>query len=419
MAAVRSNELTIARGEGCWVWDADGRRYLDATASLWYANVGHGRPEIAAAIAAQLGEIAAYSTFGDLVNEPARAVAERIAQLAPTPGSRVFLGSGGGDGIETAVKLARLYWQTQSAPERVHVIGRTNGYHGTHGYGTSLAGIEANRAGYGPTVPGVSRVQWDSPAALSDEIASLGHTVAAFVVEPVIGAGGVYPPPPGYLEEVAAICSAAGVLLIADCTICGFGRLGGWMGVERWGLEPDMIVFAKGVTSGYLPLGGVVVAPSVAAPFWERSDSPAFRHGATYSGHATCCAAALANIDILESEGLIARGAALERELLDALAPLADHPLVSEVRGGTGLMAAVELDAGALARSPGAVFEVYRAARDAGVLVRPLVSSVAVSPPLIVTSEQLALIPEAIRAGLAALERGAPPAQQIPTRGAA
>lgn len=292
MAAVRHAELVFTRAEGNWVWGDDGRRFLDATASLWYANVGHGRREIIDAITAQAGALDAYSTFGDYSNEPAPALAERLAGLAPVDDARVFLGTGGGDGIETAAELARYYWRTVGQPERTHIVTRDKSYHGTHGFGTSMAGIEGNRVGFSELIPGGSRVAWDSAAALEAEIERVGaDKVAAFFCEPVIGAGGVYPPPRDYLPRVAEVCARHGVLLVVDSVICGFGRMGSWFGVERWDLRPDMITFAKGVTSGYLPLGGVVVSGRVAEPFWE-GDGQAFRHGATCAGHAACSAAA-------------------------------------------------------------------------------------------------------------------------------
>lgn len=404
MTKVRKAEFVLVRGEGVWVWDDQGRRYLDGTASLWYSNAGHGRPEIAAAVADQLAALDAYSTFGDIANLPALRLAERLAGVAPMEGARVFFGSGGGDAIETAAKLARFYWQTVGEPERVHIISRSASYHGTHGYGTSLAGIEANRSGWGPTVAGISIVPYDSVDALREEIERVGaEKVAAFFVEPVVGAGGVYPPPEDYLEGVAELCRESGILLVVDEVICGFGRLGTWFGIERWGVEPDLITFAKGVTSGYLPLGGVLVGARVAEPFWDNPEALAFRHGITYSGHPTCCAAALANLDLLEREGLIPRGRELERDLYEGLLPLAEHPLVTEVRGGVGLLAAVELTAEVRADRPTALAELYAATREAGVLVRPLIDSVAVSPPLTIMPEEIALIPAALQEGLDSL----------------
>jgi putrescine---pyruvate transaminase len=407
MGSVRSSELVIERGDDVWVWDTDGRRYLDATASLWYANVGHGRPEIAEAVAAQMARLETYSAFGDLANPPALELAEMLADLAPMP-ARVIFVSGGGDGIDTAAKLARRYWFEVGEPERHVLVSRTAGYHGTHGFGTALAGIPANRVGFGPQVDTV-QVPHDSVEAMEMEIERIGvDRVAAVFVEPVIGAGGVYPPLPGYLEGVAAVCERTGVLLVIDSVICGFGRLGTWFAIERWGVKPDMIVFAKGVTSGYLPLGGVVVSERVAEPFWRAPGGPVLRHGPTYAAHATCCAAGLANIGLLERDGLLERGRELEQPLLDALAPLAAHEAVAEVRGGVGTLAAVELTAEVLARQPSAVVQLSLGAREHGVLVRPLGSAVAVSPPLTADEQHFALIAEAIDHGLAALAAPAP-----------
>jgi putrescine aminotransferase len=402
MGKVRHAELVIDRGEDVWVWDTEGNRYLDATASLWYANVGHGRPEIAEAVARQMGRLETYSAFGDFATPPARELAETLADLAPMP-SRVFFGSGGGDAIETAAKLARRYWFELGEPDRTLLISRTAGYHGTHGFGTALAGIPPNRVGFGPQVETL-QVPHDSLEALENAIeGECAERVAAVFVEPVIGAGGVYPPMPGYIEGLAALCERTGVLLVIDSVICAFGRLGTWFGIERWGVKPDLITFAKGVTSGYLPLGGVLVSERVAEPFWREAGGPTLRHGATYAAHATCCAAGLANLALLERDGLIERGRALEEPLLAALAPFAEHPAVAEVRGGVGLLAAVELSSDLRDRVPDAVARVAMAARAKGVLVRTLGQGVAVSPPLTVQEEHFELIAEAIEAGLAAL----------------
>jgi adenosylmethionine-8-amino-7-oxononanoate aminotransferase len=400
MSAVSQQEFLVERGEGVWVYDADDRRFLDATSSLWYANVGHGRAEIADRVAAQMKRLEAYSTFGDFGNRPANELAERLAATAPMPDARIFFTSGGGDSIDTAAKLARRHWVLQGQPERVHLISRTNGYHGTHGFGTSIGGIEANTSNWGPLVPHTSAVQYDSLEALEAEIQRLGpDRVAAFFCEPVIGAGGVYAPAEGYIEGAADVCAEHGVLFVCDSVICAFGRLGTWWGIERWDVQPAMITFAKGVTSGYLPLGGVAVSGEVAAPFFDGS-APMLRHGATYAGHPSCCVAGLAVLDIYENENLIERGRELEGPLRDALAPLADHPAVGEVRAGTGFLAAVAVSDDALAADPGAVAKVAQGAREAGVLVRPLLKGVAVSPPLICEQEHIDLIAQGIRAGL-------------------
>jgi putrescine aminotransferase len=399
MSAVDGNELVLARGEGVFVWDEQGRRYVDGASSLWYANVGHGRREIADAVAAQLAELETFHVFNEFANRPALAVAERLAALAPQAGSKVFLTSGGGDSIDSAMKLARLYHDVRGEPKRIHLISRANGYHGTHGIGTSILGLPG-REGFGPLVEQTSRVEWDSLDALEEEIARLGaDTVAAFVYEPVIGSGGVLPPPPGYLEGVEEICRRNGILTVADIVIGGFGRLGEWLAVERFGLKPDLIVFAKGVTSGYLPLGGVIVAPGVAEPFWDGSGR-SFAHGATYSGHATCCAAALANLDLLERDGLVHRARDLEQPFHARLAELESHPLVGEVRGGVGLMAAVALAPDLLGQDPDAATRLRILARDAGLLTRGLRDGVALAPPLVVEDEHVDLMLEALETAL-------------------
>ena len=408
-SVVANGELVIERGEGACVYDAAGRRYIDATAGLWYCNVGHGRREIADAAAAQMAWLAAYSTFGDLANRPALDLAERVGAYAPLEEPRVFLTSGGSDSIDTAVKLVRRYWRAEGQPDRSLVLSRTHSYHGMHLAGTALAGIEPNRQGYGALVEGVDLVRWDSADALEERIGQAGpERVAAFFCEPVLGAGGVYPPHEGYLEGVADLCEEHGILLVIDSVICGFGRLGTWFGIERWpDVRPAMITFAKGVTSGYLPLGGVVVSAEVAAPFFSEPGGPMLRHGATYAGHPACCAAALAVLDIYEREGLIERGRELEGPLRDALAPLADHPAVAEVRAGLGLLGAVQLAPEVVERDPAAVAKLSAAARERGVLIRPLLDAAAVSPPLTVEQEHLDEIAAALRFALDRLD-GAP-----------
>jgi putrescine---pyruvate transaminase len=399
MGAVRGSEFVIERGEDVWVWDTDGKRYLDATASLWYAMVGHGRPEIAAAIAKQLSKIEAYSAFGDFSSAPTLELAQLLAERAPMP-SRVFFTSGGGDSIDVAAKLAQRYWYELGQPDRTLLVSRTRGYHGTHGYGTGIGGIPANRLGFGPQIES-EQVPHDSVEALEEAFARIGtERIAAFFVEPVIGAGGVYPPGHRYIEGVAAICARNDVLLVVDSVIGGFGRLGSWFGIERWDVTPDMITFAKGVTSGYLPLGGVMISDTVAEPFWRAPSAPVFRQGVTYAGHATCTAAALANIELLERENLIPRGQELEKPLFDAINDLAGHPAAGEVRGGTGTLAALDLDPELLARDPAALGRLTMGARRAGVLLRQLAAGVAVSPPLTATQEHFELIAQGIAAGL-------------------
>lgn len=402
MAAIeRDGELVINRGEGVHVWDEDGRRYLDATAGLWYCNVGYGRGEIADAAATQLRRLSAYSTFGDLSNRPAIELCERVAAMAPVPDSRVFLTSGGSDSIDTAAKMARRYWQLSGKPDRTLFVSRERAYHGMHVAGTSLAGIEANATGYGTLVGDVVRVAWDSPRELREAIGLAGpERVAAFFCEPIVGAGGVFAPPEGYLAEVREICRETGVLFVADEVVTGFGRVGDWFASGRWDLRPDLITCAKGITSGYLPMGAVIAAPHVADAFWREGAGP-FRHGYTYSGHASVAAAALANLDILEREGLPKRALGLEVDLAEALAPLADHPLVGEVRAGTGVLAAVELGADAVANDPSLPGRLVGACRRAGVMTRTLATgALQISPALVIDDAGLAELCDGIGAAL-------------------
>ncbi|MFM8762572.1 MAG: aspartate aminotransferase family protein [Solirubrobacterales bacterium] len=405
MAQVAGHEFVIERGEGATVWDAEGNEYFDGTASLWCVNAGHGRTEIAEAVAAQMGQLATYQTFSTFSNRPAMELSDRLAAYAEpiVEEPRVFLGLGGGDAIETAAKLARRYFSAIGEPGREHIIGRTQGYHGTHGLGTAIGGIAVNQDGMGPMDPKTTHVAWDSLEELEAEFERVGpERVAAVFAEPVIGAGGVHRVPPNYLQGLAEICRRHGALFIADCVIAAFGRLGTWWGVDRFDLRPDMITFAKGVTSGYLPLGGVVVGQRVAEPFWE-GEGAWFRHGQTYSGHPTCCAAAIANLDVIERDGLLERGREMEDELAGALDPLGAHPLVGEVRSGIGALAAVALAPEVLAERPGLQFELFAEVRQRGVLVRPLGDAVALSPPLVATGAQIDAAGAAIGEALDAL----------------
>ncbi len=400
MGAVDGHELVIARGDGCYVWDEAGRRYLDGTASLWYANVGYGRREIAEAVAAQLQKLHAYHAFGEYATRPALDLADRLAAIAPVAGSKVFLTSGGSDSVDTAAKLARRYFHELGQPERTVILTRSWAYHGMHAYGTALAGIEANRLGAGELVADVVAVAWDSAADLEETIDRIGaERIAAFFCEPVIGAGGIRFAPEGYLKRAREIVREAGALYVSDEVITGFGRLGEWFGSQRFGLDPDLVTFAKGVTSGYVPLGGVLVAPHVAEPFWHNGVT--WRHGYTYSGHTAACVAALANLAIMEREGLATRAAEMEGSLADALRPLSYHPLVAEVRTGAGLLAAVQLDPAAVAADASLPGRAATACREAGVITRALAGGgLQISPALIVDDAQLTELAEGFRAGL-------------------
>ena len=395
-----AGEFVLTRGQGVYVWDVDGRRYLDATAGLWFANIGHGRAEVADAIAAQTRRLAAYSTFGDGAIDTTVALADRLAGIAPVAGSKIFFTSGGSDSIDTAAKLVRRYWHEVGRPDRTVVIGREKAYHGMHVAGTALAGIPTNREGYGEMMPDSATVAWDSGKALIETIERLGaDRVAAFFCEPVIGAGGVYPPPDGYLAEVRQICRDYDILFVADEVVTGFGRIGGsWFASQRFDLQPDIVVTAKGLTAGYAPMGALFVAPRLAEPFFRPDGGVWWRHGYTYSGHAGAAAAAMAVLDIIETEGLLDESARLEQTIPRCLAPLADHPAVLEVRGGVGALGAVQLDGAPRALA------LARLLRAHGVCTRAVgVGGIQVSPPFVMTDGEVQQIADAMATALGEL----------------
>jgi putrescine---pyruvate transaminase len=399
MAQSAGREIVIARGRGATIWDREGNEYLDATASLWYCNVGHGRPEIARAITRQLERIESFHTFDVYANEPALELAERISAIAPMPDARVFLTPGGGsDAVDSACKLARRYWSAVGRPEKTVIVARRHAYHGMNGYGTSVAGIEPNREGFGELIREVELVEWDSVDELRAVLARNGHRIAAFIGEPVIGAGGLYPPPDGYWRAVAAACREHDVLFISDEVICGFGRLGRWFGCEYYGVEPDLMTCAKGLTSGYLPLGAVIASDRVAAPFWQGEDAPMLRHGYTYAGHPVSCAAALANLDILESEGLVERVRDIAPRFQALLVEtFADCDLVGPIRGA-GLLAAVPIEDAALAHEPTLPLQVAARSRERGCMVRGLSGAIQLSPPFVITDAEMELVATRLRA---------------------
>lgn len=399
MDKVDGHELVLVRGEGSRVWDANGAEYVDGTAGLWFVNVGHGRAEIADAVSAQLRTLAAHHMFGDHANEPALELAARLADLAPVEDAAVFFGTGGGEAVDAAAKIARRYWALCGQPQRTVLVSRRFAYHGTNAYGTSLSGIPAVRDGYGTLVGDVVEVAHDEPEALAATLDELGERVAAFIGEPMIGAGGVIPPPEGYWPEVERICREHDVLMICDEVISGFGRLGEWFGCQRYEFTPDLMTCAKGISSGYVPLSAVIASSRVREPFW-REDAAPFLHGGTYAGHPGACVAGLVNLDIIEREGLIERVRTLEPLLRELLEPLRTEPGVADVRS-VGLAAAVELDAGVLEANPGAPMAAVLAARQHGVLTRALRGvALQISPPLVVTEDELAVIVGAVAAGV-------------------
>ncbi len=383
----------IVRGEGALVFDDHGRRYVDAMASLWYCNVGHGRTEIAHAVAAQLGKLENYHLFERFVNPRAEELAARLVELAPVPGSRVFLTSGGSEAVDTALKLSRVAHAQAGHPERTIVISRRPSYHGVTYGGMALTGLPLNRKDFGNGMADVVQVDKDDLDGVRQVFEDNPGKVAAVFTEPVIGAGGVWPPVPGYLEGLRALCDEHGAHLVFDEVICGFGRLGSMFAGTHFGVQADLTTFAKGVSSGYVPLGGVLVGPAVHEAL---SADPTFvlRHGYTYSGHAAACAAGLVCLDITKREGLAARATAVGDRLSTGLRGLRDADLLTNVRG-VGALWGVSLHEGL---DPVVVRD--RMLND-GVVVRPITpSTLAICPPLVIQDDDVDLIVSIMQSAL-------------------
>jgi putrescine aminotransferase len=388
--------LEIVRGEGCRLWDSDGRVYLDGTASLWYCAVGHGRREIADAVAAQMEQVAAYHTFASFTNPAQQRLAEMLMELEPIPDARVLFTLTGSEAVDSALKLARAGHRAAGDAGRTIFLSRHYAYHGVMLGGTSVAGLPANRRPYGPLLGDCYQVERDSLEAMRAAVAYHGpERIAAIITEPVLGAGGVFPPPPGYLQGLRELCDESGALLVFDEVITAFGRLGSWFGAQHFGVTPDVITFAKAITSGYLPLGGVIVGPRLRG-WLEADDDYLLTHGGTYAGHPTCCAAGIANLEIMRSEGLPDRARQAGSRLRAGLDRLADRPGVAGVRG-EGLMQAVAL------QPPLTAGAMVAALLTRGIISRglPYANSIAFSPPLVISDGEIDEIVEAVDAALA------------------
>jgi putrescine---pyruvate transaminase len=335
----------ITKADGIYIWDSEDHKILDAMSGLWCVNVGYGRKELVDAAAKQMSELPYYNSFFQTTNVPAVKLAEKITKLAGDNYSHVFFSSSGSESNDTNLRMVRHYWTTLDQPERTVIISRNNAYHGSTVAGASLGGMGGMHAQGGLPIPGIVHIEQPyhyglapdedkdafgirAASWLEDKILEVGaDKVAAFIGEPVQGAGGVIIPPKTYWPEIQRICDKYGILLICDEVICGFGRLGKWFGSQLLGCKPDLMTFAKGVTSGYIPLGGVVVGKRVADVLIEKGGE--FNHGYTYSGHPVACAVALANIEILEKEGLVDRVCdETGPYLAQKYAELASYPLV-------------------------------------------------------------------------------------------
>jgi len=410
LKAVReTGPLVLARGEGVYLWDTDGKKYLDGFAGLWNVNVGHGRHELAVAAAEQIDEVAFVPTFFGLASPPAIELASKLAELFPGKLNHMHFTSGGAESNESALKIARYYWFLKGQPEKIKFISRKMGYHGIAMGALAATGIPTYHEGFGPGAPGFVHVsapyayrnaeglsEDEFVAKLCQELEDLiavegASTIAAMIGEPVQGAGGVVVPPDGYWTAIKPILEKHNILLIADEVICGFGRTGSWFGEQTYGFEADLASFAKGVTSGYIPLGGVAVSDEIYEVMAEPDRM--FMHGFTYSGHPVGCAVALRNIQIIEDENLPANAAAMGTYLLGELTNrLGDHPNIGNIRG-KGLMFMTEFAAD---RSTKAKFDpklnvagrIQAATRARGLIVRATNDGIAISPPLIINESQ-------------------------------
>eukprot|EP01037_Dinobryon_pediforme_P014374 gene14374-14498_t len=401
----------ITRASGCHIYDGDGRAILDGMAGLWCVQVGYGREELARVAYDQMVELPYYNTFFKTATPPAVNLAAKIASILGGNLTHVFFNSSGSEAIDTLIRLARFYWSAKGQPDRNIIIARHNAYHGSTIGGVSLGGMSPMRSQGGPLVPGFEHIMQPyafnlgfgededafcnrAVAALEERILEIGpEKVAAFIGEPVQGAGGVIIPPAGYWPKIEAVCRKYGILLICDEVICGFGRLGAWFGFQKYGVKPDLVSMAKGLSSGYLPISAVGVAEHIVEVLRGYGDD--FIHGYTYSGHPTCAAVALANIEIIQREGLVERVANdIGPYAQAAFASLTDHPLVGQARM-TGLIGAVEIvsEPGTNNRFGGKEGKAGPMVRDLcianGLMVRAIRDSLVFCPPLVITREEV------------------------------
>ncbi|HLO03815.1 MAG TPA: aspartate aminotransferase family protein [Symbiobacteriaceae bacterium] len=395
--------VIMSRGEGSTIWDTEGREYLDAQAGLVVTNIGYGRRELAQVAARQMDELMYYHTYFHFANEPAVELAAKLAELAPPGLEKVVYTLGGAESVETSVKLARLYQRAKGRPQGDKIICLQNAYHGNTMGALSATGFAAHKEYFGPLVPGFSHITPPDPwlypdrtaaqfaAELEQVILAEGpETCAAFLAEPIMGVAGMVVPVDGYWQAVRAICDRYGILWIADEVMTGFGRAGAQWGLDHWGVDPDVICTAKGLTSGYLPMGAVIIRDSIVEAI-AAADLP-FTHGFTYAGHPVACAVALKNIEIYEAEGLAGHAAAMGERLIAGL-KATGNPYFGEVRG-RGLMVGVELvRAGRepFACEPGFGFRVEAGCFAAGVIigVAPYRDALMLTPPLVITPDEI------------------------------
>jgi putrescine aminotransferase len=416
-----TERVVMTKGEGCHLWDIDGKEYLDATGGLWLAQVGHGRKQIAEAAYQQMQQLEYFTSFWEFSNDRAIELADRLVSLAPESIGRVYYTSGGSEGNEAAIKMARYYHWRKGKPDRNWIIARDRAYHGIAYGGGSATGYDIYHDGFGPMLPNVAHVTtpWpyrselydgqDPCEYLIDELAQtidrIGpNKIAAMIGEPIMGVGGMLVPPPDYWSRVEALLHRHGILLILDEVVTAYGRTGEWFAAQYFGLSPDIVVTAKGITSGYSPLGAVLMSDEVGDTLGSDHGFPM---GYTYNGHPTACAIAMANLDIIEDEGLLKRATEIGDYLNSQLEGLLELDIVGEVRH-VGMMLAVELVTDKESRTPLPMLQpmlpdIIR--RETGVIVRDCAHNLVLSPPLIMTHDEADQAALAIRS---VLERTGP-----------
>ncbi|HSJ88223.1 MAG TPA: aspartate aminotransferase family protein [Anaerolineales bacterium] len=404
-----ANPLVIERGEGVWLYTTDGQKILDGMAGLWNVNVGYGREELAKAAYDQMKELAFTSGFSGMTNLPSIRLAEKLAGFAYEGLNTTHFTSGGSESNDSAFKTARYYWKRKGKSGKYKVIARKGAYHGVTLAATFATGLEKYHTMFGPAVEGFIHIPAPNPyryegelqagetvgqaaaRALEDAILREGaDTVAAFIAEPVMGVGGVIVPPDDYFPLVRAICDEYEVLFISDEVITGFGRTGEWFALKHWNVKPDIVSFAKAITSGYAQLGGIQLSDEIRETMESAADSEAYMHGYTYSGHAMACAVGLKNLEIMERENYPQRAREMGKRLQDGLQSLREFPFVGDVRG-IGLIYGVEIvsDRETKAADPALAGRIFKAAQQHGLRSRPLGNTLAFSPPICINEEEV------------------------------
>jgi len=404
-----ANPLVIERGEGVWLHTVDGQKILDGMAGLWNVNAGYGNEELARAAYEQMKELAFTSNFAGMTNLPSIQLADKLAGFAYEGLNTTYFTSGGSESNDSAFKTARYYWKRKGKPGKYKVIARKGAYHGITLASTFATGLEKYHAMFGPAMEGFVHIPAPNPYRFDGEIKAgetLGQaaaryleeeilregadTVAAFIAEPVMGVGGVIIPPADYFPLVRAICDRHEILFIADEVITGFGRTGEWFALKHWDVKPDILSFAKAITSGYAPLGGIQISDAIRETMESAADTEAWMHGYTYSGHAMACAVGLKNLEIMERENYPQRARDLGKRLLDGLKTLLEFPFVGDVRG-LGLVCGVEIVSNKETKTPdpALTMKIFKSAEKHGLRSRPLGNTLAFSPPLCINEDEV------------------------------